>query len=156
MLNSVVLSSQLLMLQFIMGSGEICVNMMAPFNIPISSAFRIPNNSEYCYTYSLGSDSMRRSLSKRDSLNSKNKELQCPPHIPDEFTLSMGCSVEHVRMTEKIICDFTQKFNKKRYLKQETKLSISEQGSNHNSTRIWRYHSGIERNMILDSLNEID
>lgn len=126
-------------------------DMMVPFNIPVSDTFDLPTNSRYCYTYSMGPDSMRNALRKRTSAFSK--PLECPAHIPDEFTIKMGCSVEHVRMTEEYICDFTRRLNQKRALPVGMKLSIPEENdSESNKNKIWRFDSGMERELILDAL----
>lgn len=126
-------------------------DMMIPFNIPVSAAFNLPTNSRYCYTYSMGSDSMRNLLRKRTS--GATKPLECPAHIPDEYTLAMGCSLEHVRMTEEYICGFTRRLNEKRSLPIGMKLSIPEEkSSTSKKNKIWRFDSGKERELILDSL----
>lgn len=124
-------------------------DILQPFNIRVSTAFTLPtSNSRYCYTYSMGSNSMRGALRKRNT-----NELECPAHIPDEYTISMGCSVEHVRMTEKYICDFTRRLNQKRSFSAGMKIetSIPEDNSTPKE-KIWRFHSGRERELILDSL----
>ena len=122
---------------------------MVPFNIPVSDAFTLPSTSKYCYTYSSGLGDARP-LNKRNLVKQRNVGgLQCPAHIPDEYTLKMGCSLEHVRMTEEYICAFTKRLNQKKQLSLNIKI---ESTLNYNNPKIWRYESGQERDMVLECL----
>jgi hypothetical protein len=125
-------------------------DVMQPFGVRISTAFNLPTNSdsEYCYTYSITADSTRNALRKR---NTNAAELQCPAHIPDDYTIRMGHSVDEVRMTEEFICDFTRRLNQKRALSSPIRIDISQNNFT-TEKKVWRFEHGKERELILECL----
>lgn len=123
--------------------------VLQPFGVSVSTAYSLPTDSRLCYTYSVGSNSIRNSVRKRST---SPGDLQCPAHIPETYTLRMGGSVERVRMTEEFVCDFTRRLNQKRDLSSGLKIEKSIPENKNTNNTIWRFSCGKERKMILEAL----